>query len=119
MTELTHWENPHVFGINKRKPHVPLHSYDNLNDLSEYYSRLRDVSMSRRCLCLDGTDTWKFHFCDSPDSVPPEFHSLLFDDSDWDHVRTMHDSIDLGFENLDQYLIPCILCSSQSLGCGK
>lgn len=81
-----------MFGINKRKPHVPLQSYDNLNDLVQYYSRLHDVSMSRRCICLDGTDTWKFHFCDSPESVPLEFHSSTFDDSDWKYVRTMREN---------------------------
>lgn len=84
MTFLNDWENPSVHGIHKIKPHVPLRSYETIEQIFEYYTTLPDGSTSGRCQSLDGL--WKFTLCSSPETIPDGFHQEEYDDSLWSDV---------------------------------
>lgn len=75
------WENPSVYGEHKIKPHVPLRSYETVDQIFEYYTTLPDGSTSGRCQSLDGP--WKFALFSSPETVPLEFCQHQYDDSVW------------------------------------
>jgi len=87
------WENPAVFGINKRKAHVNLRSYTNQDQIFLQYANLEDGSPSPRYHCLDGKD-WRFKLYRAPESVPDNFHVPEYDDSKWNEVRLKKFTID-------------------------
>lgn len=64
------WEDPGVFGINKRRPHVKTRSYSFPEDVLATYTLLSDRERSSRHHSLNGQD-WDFALYPSPDSVPP------------------------------------------------
>ena len=84
MSCLNDWENPSVFGVHKIRPHVPLRSYETIEQIFEYCTTLPDGSTSGRCQSLDGL--WKFTLCQSPETVPDGFAQEQYDDSTWCNV---------------------------------
>ena len=80
-------EDPSVFGVNKIKPHVPLHSFSSPEQALSYFEELPDASTSaNRRRVLDP----KFTLVPSPGEVPEGFHEMGFDDSGWMSVRVPH-----------------------------
>lgn len=73
------WEDPQVFGINKRPGHVPLGAYPSA-DLALACDRKASPNV---CL-LNGT--WRFHLAERPEAVPEGFHAMDFDDAAWDGI---------------------------------
>lgn len=87
-SRLNDWENPTVYGINKLKPHVPLSSYEDMNQVFRYFSSLQDGSTSGRRCILDCDHSWKFLLCKSPESISESFYLPEYDDSSWTSVRS-------------------------------
>lgn len=84
-----HWENPTVFGINKRNAHVPLRSYTHVDQAFNFY-RLQPETVafpSPRRQVLNGND-WKFCLKDRPSEVPEGFWKLDYKEANvWEKVR--------------------------------
>lgn len=80
------YENPAVFGINKRAPHVPLRSYTDKKQILNYYGTLDKKTTSPRVQLLDGK-SWRFRYFENPHLVPVGFENVLFEDDDWNEVR--------------------------------
>lgn len=88
------WENPSIFAVNKRKPHVPLRSFTDPAQAFRHFRLLYDAlssqslsspsSRPRRWPLETG---WKFRLYDAPESVPDGFEAINFDCEDWDLVR--------------------------------
>lgn len=78
------WENPTVFGINKRDSHVPLRSHASPDAAAAWF--LRGAQPGIRMTPLNGSD-WKFHLFEKPAAVPPEFYAPSFDANGWGKVR--------------------------------
>jgi beta-galactosidase len=79
------WENPSVFGVHKIRSHVPLRSYESIEQIFEYCTTLPDGSTSGRCQSLDGL--WKFTLSSSPETVPDGYIDEEYDDTTWFNVR--------------------------------
>jgi hypothetical protein len=75
-----------VFGINKRKAHVPLRSFTSQDQAFQHYRLASEVPTTPRQLMLSG-DHWKFRLFGRPAEVTDGFWSLDFDASEWDEVR--------------------------------
>ena len=81
------WENPAVFGINKRSPHVTLRSFTSKDQVFEHYRLLSEQATSPRRLSLNSdTGQWKFKLVDRPKDVPDSFWQPEYDTSQWDEV---------------------------------
>lgn len=80
------WENPTVFGINKRNTHVPLRSHTSPDTAAAWFSQQRGAQSGIRITPLNGND-WAFRLFDKPAAVPHEFAKSDFDDSGWGEVR--------------------------------
>lgn len=76
MTQRRDWENPQVFGINKRPGHSPLGAY-----ASAEMAAACDRTASPYVKSLNGT--WRFHLAPNPDSVPEGFFLSEYADRDW------------------------------------
>jgi beta-galactosidase len=79
MTPLRDWENPTVFGKNKRPGHVPMGAYPDAA-----LALTGDRSASPYVCSLNGT--WKFHLAPRPEAVPAEFELPQFDASAWSEI---------------------------------
>ncbi len=79
MAELRDWENPAVFGRNKRTAHVPLASYPELA-----LARTGNRMASPNVRSLNGQ--WKFTLAPRPEAVPQGFTADRFDDSGWSEI---------------------------------
>jgi len=79
------WQNPAVFQINVRKPHVPLKSHQSvdaaLRAVASYAARSSHQTPQGKHL-LNAED-WRFKLYDSPRDVPMAFYGAGFDDSSW------------------------------------
>jgi len=74
------WENPHVFAINKERPHADMMAYP------DAAAALRGERLSSPwCLCLNGI--WRFHWSPRPADRPVDFHQPEFDVSGWDEIE--------------------------------
>lgn len=80
-------EDPSVFGVNKLKPHVPLHSFDSSQQALDYYARLPDSSPSTRRRVLRDP---KFTLVRSPSDVPSGFQDPSFNDAHWTTIEVPH-----------------------------
>ena len=80
------WENPAVFGVNKRKAHVPLRSYSTPDQVFAHYRLLSETPTTPRQLVLNG-DRWKFKLFESPGEVAEGFWDASYDANEWDEVR--------------------------------
>ncbi len=80
-------EDPAVYGVNKVKPHVPLHSFGDTDEALAYFEELPDESTSANRRRLVNT---RFMLVPSPGEVPAGFHGVTFDDSKWMSVRVPH-----------------------------
>ena len=80
------WENPAVYNINKRKPHVPLRSFTDISQIYEFYDLTTPDPRLPRQITLDG-DCWRFQIVEKPSLVPPGFWDPDFDASGWSKVR--------------------------------
>lgn len=77
------WENPAVFGINKRRSHAPLRSFTSPEQAASYYRfESNELPPSPRILSLNGDD-WLFKLFPSPYDVPEELPSIP---QDWSTV---------------------------------
>jgi beta-galactosidase len=79
------WENPAVYGINKRASHVTLRSYDDPQQVFQHYKLVSESSTSPRRLYLNGNE-WDFQLFDKPGDTPEGFHKPDFDVSKWNKV---------------------------------
>ncbi len=80
-------EDPAVYGVNKVKPHVPLHSFGDEGEALAYFDELPDESTSaNRRRLVDP----RFTLVPSPGDAPAGFHRVAFDDSKWMSVRVPH-----------------------------
>lgn len=79
MTRPPDWQNPQVFGRNKRTGHVPLAVYP---DAAAAKAGQRSASPAVKS--LDGQ--WKFKLVARPDQVPTGFSAADFDSSAWDNI---------------------------------
>lgn len=80
-------EDPAVYGVNKVKPHVPLHSFGDEAQALAYFEELPDESTSaNRRRLVDP----RFMLVPSPGDTPAGFQGLAFDDSKWMSVRVPH-----------------------------
>lgn len=73
------WEDPTVFGINKRAPHAPLHLY---NDPES--ARMGVTHASPYSTLLNGA--WAFSWHPHPDAAPDDFFKVDADLSDWVNI---------------------------------
>jgi beta-galactosidase len=80
-------EDPAVFGVNKTKPHVQLHSFENESSALTYFETLPDESTSVRRRAVRNP---KFMLFPSPRLVPEEFRDGTYDDSGWMSVNVPH-----------------------------
>lgn len=76
---LKDWENPNIFAVNKEKAHPHFMTYNNRQDALENQF---DQSAYYKLL----NDQWKFHWVDKPDDRPKNFHSLNYNDHEWDEI---------------------------------
>jgi beta-galactosidase len=73
-------ENPAIFELNQEEGHTIIIPYASTGDaLSGMKSK------STGFMSLNGT--WKFHWSDTPEGVPPDFFRENFNDSDWDTIH--------------------------------
>ena len=80
-------ENPAVYGVNKVKPHVPLHAFGDEGQALSYFEELPDESTSaNRRRLVDP----RFVLVPSPADAPAGFHGVAFDDAGWMSVRVPH-----------------------------
>ncbi len=80
------WENPAVFGRNKRRAHVPLRSFGDPDSALQYFTGESKESLDcARIKTLSQTD-WRFHLAGNPKQVPTDFASSDFDDQAWAKV---------------------------------
>eukprot|EP00884_Botryococcus_braunii_P014326 jgi/Botrbrau1/22895/Bobra.0065s0048.1 len=80
------WENPAVFGINKRRGHVPLHSHRTAQSALCYFTRAAQAESNPSLLAMNG-GSWKFKLFDSPENVQQEFRKPDYDDSTWSQIE--------------------------------
>ena len=80
------WENPAVYGINKRNAHVTLRSFTHPHQAFDHYRLLSETSSSPRRISLNGTN-WDFYLARCPSEVPEDFWMPEYDCSQWDKVR--------------------------------
>ena len=66
-------EDPAVYGVNKVKPHVPLHSFGDTDEALAYFEELPDESTSANRRRLVNT---RFMLVPSPGEVPAGFHGV-------------------------------------------
>ncbi len=79
--QLIHdWENPKVFDINKEKAHPHFMSFNNREDAIE-----NDFDQSANYRLLN--DSWKFNWVEKPADLPIGFHSLNYNDAEWDEIE--------------------------------
>lgn len=96
MTNLRDWENPAVFGKNKRTGHVPLGAYP------DAALALQGKSLaSPNVRSLNGT--WQFHLASSPESVPAAFSQPQFDVSAWPDIAVPGNWQLQGFDDIPIY----------------
>lgn len=79
MTVHNDWENPTIFGRNKRPAHVPLASYPDADT-----ARAGERLASPNTALLNGE--WTFRLFPNPASVPPDFIENDFDLSNWREI---------------------------------
>lgn len=83
------WENPQVFGINKRAPHVPLNSFVQSDSAVEHIFRIgRTVDKDEHSAhkqYLDGF--WDFKLFRCPEDVPDAFFMPEFACNGWSQIR--------------------------------
>jgi len=80
-------EDPSVFGVNKMKPHVPLHAFGTHERALDYYERLPDESTSpHRRRIVDP----KFALVPSPGDVPEGYQAPEYDDTSWMSIQVPH-----------------------------
>ena len=89
------WENPAVYGINKRAAHVTLRSFTHPQQAFEHYRLVSETTSSPRRLALNGTN-WDFKLVDRPSEVPENFWDPQYDCSQWDKVRNIEKNGCLG-----------------------
>ena len=80
------WENPAVYGINKRAAHVTLRSYSNPREAFEDYKLYKHTSHSSRRLYLNSFP-WCFKLFEKPSDTPDDFYKQDYDARSWDEVR--------------------------------
>ncbi|CAD7702984.1 unnamed protein product [Ostreobium quekettii] len=80
------WENPAVFGINKRGPHVPLQAHPSVSSALQLWSQGGRLGVGN-CNKVQLTGCrWKYCVVDSPMLVPEGFAKKSYDDSSWDTI---------------------------------
>jgi len=79
------WENPAIYGINKRASHVTVRSYTNPEQAFKHYKLQSETSTSPRRLSLNG-DNWDFQLFDKPSDTPDGFHKAEYNVSKWNKV---------------------------------
>lgn len=97
------WMNPGITGVNKEHAHVPLFPFGGEASAREG----GEVSYSRK---LDGN--WRFAFLESHRQVPSDFHSVGFEDDEWDSIPVpsnwqMH-GYDRPWYTNKAYPFPCV-----------
>ena len=82
------WEDPAVYGINKRAAHVELNNFQSSDDGVKYISRIgRELGAEpprSGKKVLNGK--WQFKLFPNPDNVPDDFVTGAKDDT-WTQVR--------------------------------
>ena len=73
-------ENTSVFEVNQVEGHVPLVPYHNVEEALN-----NKRSEAAGFLSLNGT--WKFHFANTPESIPAGFFAEAFNDKKWDTIH--------------------------------
>ena len=79
VQEVTDWEHPAVFAINKEPPHATLFPFE-----TRSLALRRDRRASAYHSSLNGQ--WKFHWVRKPADRPVEFFHPEFDDSSWAEI---------------------------------
>ncbi|XP_024516608.1 uncharacterized protein LOC9662790 [Selaginella moellendorffii] len=101
------WEDPAVFGKNKRNPHVPLYSHSSVQEAVDFWIARSQADRelansavwdddavpaaldSARFWCEGASSLislsgyWKFFLASKPESVPHWFYKNQFNDSSW------------------------------------
>jgi beta-galactosidase len=95
-TPLRDWENPAIFGINKRPAHVPMGAYP---DAAQALTGDRAASPYVNSL----SGTWKFHLAPRPEAVPAEFEQPTFDASAWGEITVPGNWQLQGFDDIPIY----------------
>ncbi len=78
-TERCDWQDPAVYGRNKRPPHVPLGAYPDVET-----ALTCDRTRSLYIISLNGA--WQFHFSETVEGAPKDFFAEVFDASGWDEI---------------------------------
>jgi hypothetical protein len=84
------WEDPAVYGINKRAAHVELNNFHSVDDGLQYVSRIGRELTAKLPEKISGkkllTGKWQFKLFPNPDDVPADFvHGCTGDG--WAQVR--------------------------------
>ena len=82
------WENPEVYGRNRREAHVPLRSFANIAVACEYWSKdggEQNSDLLSNLFLLTGpagtptgSHSWKFCLYGSPDEVPQGWETVFY-----------------------------------------
>lgn len=72
-------ENTAVFELNQEEGHTPLIPYTTTDEALKNDFKSADSYQS-----LNGL--WKFHYCDTPEGVLPDFFKVGFNDKKWDTI---------------------------------
>jgi hypothetical protein len=84
--EQNHWENPEIFGENRRDPHVPLKSFPSTKSALEYWDKGGGPDnlhlLSNICMLTGNSGSpsklhpWKFSMQGSPLEIPNKWEQV-------------------------------------------
>ncbi|MDY0099721.1 MAG: glycoside hydrolase family 2 TIM barrel-domain containing protein [Bacteroidales bacterium] len=73
-------ENPAVFELNQEEGHAPLVPYSSAEE-----ALVNNRNASSGYISLNGE--WKFYYSEIPEDVPPDFHTVGFNDRNWNTIK--------------------------------
>jgi len=87
-SEANHWEDPEVYGLNRREAHVPLKSFANSKSAVEYWMNGGGPSNSHLLPNIrlltgapgspEGSEPWKFLLKGEPKASPTKWELVLY-----------------------------------------
>ena len=77
------WQNPAVFGRNKRRAHVPLRSFVDPGSALSYFVDESSKPLQDARIKVLSQSEWRFLLVANPDQVPKDFASVHLDDQAW------------------------------------
>lgn len=88
MSKVVEWQDPTVFGINKRNPYVIAPSYKSIEELIEYNVDVNTKDLLEKWpnhISLNGM--WSFKLSENPKNRPVNFYKATYDTSDWELIE--------------------------------